>query len=510
MPDVLAVSRRLQNALDIYNPDPHNSFTPLTLPQPSFGPAVGNGDWLRASLGMCAGFAVDMNRKSENRMFLDRKILLESNATTNNAVESKAKAGGPQNQAVDHGVKDNPDIVMNDTEDKIPMIKLPTDSENGRRNHSDQADSSVKNIQAISQVDPVGPGFREVEGLPHEFLPEVSSRPNLASISTTVTTEPMMKHPEEKALSSNSVKSAANISHGAKSTVAFGAEQVGFTTPIAGGKYESTNQAHKFKYNPRRRKVWPILSVPDPMMMPGTFTSAICHQQDFKVAPLLTLTLREATPLVEYPATQRSEILFHFEVGLDSVEALCQGLVMIDDCSYWDENSPEPQYSQGPSNEMEQYQINKGDGHEGWWVFFGVRFRQTEKDGQKGKGGGWACFGFPRDLCSRITNNTEVTTYGGGCDSGGISVPQQLAKVQRTEFRAAMGGIACMDLWPKAGEWDWEDGVWSKVRLAMAKNSLSMSFLCPAEEFVVAQTRLVGLKEARAKGLFARKDETPM
>lgn len=237
--------------------------------------------------------------------------------------------------------------------------------------------------------------------------------------------------------------------------------------------------------------------------MLGTFTSAICHQQDFHVAPLLTLTLRETTPVVEHAATQRGGILLHFEVGLDDVESLCQGTFTIDDSSYWKENSCEQQRLQKPAKAktdtqaqaqgVEQYQIKKGHG-QGCWVFFGVRFQRTEKDKRKGKRGRWACFGIPLQSCSPVTSNTEVAMYGGGCDSEGISVPRYMAEVQRLESRVSIGGIACMDLWQNADEWKGE--AWSQVKQVIANNSLVVSSLRATEKFVTAQMRRAGMTEA--------------
>ena len=511
MPDILAVSRRLHSALDISDSvSRQNSLMPFTFPQIRVGPVLMNGVRLRASLRMCTNFAVDMNRKSENHDFLDRRILSESSTTTDPAIVSNTRMTGVHDQGLNHGIKDNSDTVMTNMKNKVSIFDLAAAPEHGSPNDSEKAHRSINDPQAVLQIDPVGPGCGEANEVSNKFASNASSQLSAASSNTTVTAAIVIKHPEIQALSSSSAKSAAKISSPAEKTVATGAvKSTDLEKPIMSAvtattvSVENESTAQVDKENPRPGKIWPQFSVPDPMKMPGTFTSAICHQQDFNVAPLLTLTLREITPVVECSATQRSQILLHFEVGLDNVEALCQGTFTIDDSSYWQENLQKHQSLrkqanakaniQAQSKEVEQYQIRKGHG-QGCWVFFGVRFRQTGKDKRKGKGGKWACFGVPLQSCSPVASNTEVATYGGGCDGEGISVPQYLAKVRRLESRVSTGGIACIDLWQNADEWG--SGVWSKVKQAMAKNSLIVSSLRATEEIVTAQMRRAGMTEA--------------
>lgn len=513
MPDILALSRRLQSALDISDSAPRQAPLPSsTFPQPGGRPVWMNGVRLRASLRLCTNFAVDMNRRSESLEFLDRKFLSERVATASAAIESGTKRKARHDQVVGHGIEDTSDAEMTDTEDKIPTLELSADSKNSSPNGFDPAGRFVKDSEAVSQVNTTEPAKR----VSHKVVLKASSQPSAAFNSATVATKPTTKHPELQGLSSSSVQYAANVDHGIGDTIAFGDRQVENTTIFANvdlkddasspieelvatdvaadtglgntttsavtaktvsGENEITVQADK--ENARPSKNWPTFSVPDPMKMPGTFTTAICHQQDFHVAPLLTLTLRETTPLVEYSATQRSKILLHFEVGLDNVEAMCQGTFTIDDSSYWEDNLCEQDQMQksakakadiqARSQRMKQHQIKKGYG-QGRWVFFGVRFQPTGKDKRKGNGGRWACFGVPLQSCSPVTRNAEAITFGGGCDSEGINVPQYLAKVWRLEYRVSTGGIACMDLWENADEW--RGGIWSQVKQAMANNSL--------------------------------------
>lgn len=339
---------------------------------------------------------------------------------------------------------------------------------------------------------------------------------------------------------STSTKDAANVDHGIEDTVAFGAQKFGNTTKVGkvelnhdtsspteemiatdlggnkgpgitntsavvatsvSGKNESTVQTNK--ENPGLSKIWPKISVPDPMETPGTFTNALCHQQDFHVRPVLALTLREPTPPGQYSATPRGKILLHLEVGLDDVEALCQGTFTIDDSSYWKENLRKQQSLQkaakakegiqAESQGKEQHQLEEGHGSEPW-VFFGMRFQQTGEDKRTGKGGKWACFSVPMRSCSSNTGNNEAATFGGGCDCQGISVPQYSAKVQRLESRISKGGIARMDLWQNAGEW--RGGVWSQVEQAMANNSLMVSSLHATEDSATAPMQRAGEAEA--------------
>lgn len=259
---------------------------------------------------------------------------------------------------------------------------------------------------------------------------------------------------------------------------------------IVSGENESTMQTNK--ENTRPSKLWPKILVPDPKETLGPFTDAICHQRNFHARPLLTLTLRERTPLNEYSATSRGKLLVHFEVGLDNVKALCQGTFMIDDSFDWEEickqqHLPKPAKAkediQAKSQGMEQHQTQEGYGQEPW-LFFGVSFRRTAKEKLKGERGKWACFGVPVRSCSSNTSNYEAATVGGGCDSEGISVPPYSAKVRRLESRISKEGTFCMDLWRNVGEW--RGGVWSQVEQAMANNALMVSSLSAMEEFAAA------------------------
>lgn len=403
IPDVVALSRRLQTALDISNPATDRPRAVLRV----------HARRLAAALRMCKSFPVDMNRKSENLEFLDLRILAESDATAGTAIESRTESTGP---------------------------------------HSQVEDTIAFDIQEVGN----------------------------ATIAKKDDRKDNTSSPTEKPVATDLME---NSSLGTTPTSAVAASTVS-------GDDESTVQTNE--ENPRPSKVWPE---PDCLQMPGPFTTAICHQEDCYVVPILTLTLRETTPLVGCSATQRGQILLHFEVGLDDVEALCQGKFTVNDSSYWQENRYEQQQLgkpakakadiQAPSQGMEQHQIEKGCG-QGSWVFFGVRFRQTGKKKRKEKAGKWACFGVPVESTWSLTCNTEAATYGGGCDSEGISVPQYVTKVKRIESRLSVGGIACMDLWQNADAW--RGGVWSQVKQAMANNSLTVSYLRRPEETRMAQT----------------------
>ena len=367
-----------------------------------------------------------------------------------------------------------------------------------------------------------------------EFLDQrlLSEGDTTRSAAIESTTKLMGPHSQ-----STSVEDAANVDYGVEDAVAFETQKFGDATglnhdtsspteeliatdpvenkgpginnisAVAATTVSGENKSimHTEKENQGPSTIWPKISVLYPMDTPGTFTNAICHQQNFDVRPLLALTLRETTPLIEYSATPRGRILLHFEVGLDNVEALCQGTFTIDDSSHWKENLRKQPSLRKPANAkediqaesqgMEQQQIEDGYGNERW-VFFGVRFQQTGKDKRKGKGAKWACFGVPVRSCSSHTGNNEAATIGGGCDSEGISVPQYSTTVRRLESRISKGGIACMDLWQNAGEW--RGRVWSQVEQAMANNSLVVSSLHAIEESATAPRQRAG--EAAANG----------
>ena len=224
--------------------------------------------------------------------------------------------------------------------------------------------------------------------------------------------------------------------------------------------------------------------VPQPENMLDTFTHAICRYPDLEVAPILTMTLRDTTPPILSPTTNRNKMLLHFEVGLDGVDGLCQGRVRIPENLDWKKNIREPRLGRigilksgdgSFSAELQREQLERGYGL-GWWLFFGVRFALTELERASGKGGKWVCFGFPFEASTWWTGNQETVIVGGGKDAMDQSLPRYKMEAQRFGTRFSTGGTACMDLFDGAEEW--KGGVWKDVRKAMAHDSLLVSFLC--------------------------------
>ena len=538
VPGVLAASRRLQSALTILDsappPDPpqQSTLTPLGI-----GVLAMNGVRLRAALRVCANFAVNMNRKSENKDFLDGRMLPGTSAADNLVTGVNIQEKSPGNDGLVCGTKNTPDILMIDADDGIPNVKSMTDTDENAQKDANRADS-------YSEDDSADAG-------PLNSPPHVVSLSTELSNSTVVAQGTTVEHLKGKKQAARATMSATDFNKNTREPIEYGSgaienspaiadyslqpasifardeqmagDMVAGTdcrnaaarhsiAPVLGGEEASDPKAEKESTPPG--KIWPIFLVPDPMKMPGTFTSAICRQRNFHASPILTMTLRGMSSSIESPTTQSSRILLHFEVGLDRVEALCTGEFRIDDGSYWEENIREKRLRklaeakaciQDPGKVVEQNSIKKGEG-EGWWIFFGVRFQQTGKDKRKGKGGKWACFGAPMKACLPVTSDGEVAMFGGGCDDEGNDVPAYAAKVRRLETRFSTGGISCMDLWQNADEWG--GGVWAKVKHAMANNSLLVSSLYAAEEIITAKMRRAGMTEANGPNASKYRNDT--
>lgn len=264
----------------------------------------------------------------------------------------------------------------------------------------------------------------------------------------------------------------------------------GYTTPK--GEQPKKALAQYIVSSPQR-------AVPDPLSMPGTFTNAICHQKEFLVVPILALTMMDITPTLHAPTAQRCVLLSHLEVGLDGVEALCQGCVTIDESTYWRESVREPRIgrlgigkagSGGYSEVLKKEQLQKGMGR-GDWLWFGIKFQQSGKEKKKRKGGKWACFGVPIEAMKGEVMEEGTAMCGGGMDGDGNEVPKHEVNVTRMTFRLSIGGIACMDLWEGAGQW--QDGAWEGIKKAMAQNGLLIRIVVLADEMMEqALTRVKG------------------
>lgn len=226
---------------------------------------------------------------------------------------------------------------------------------------------------------------------------------------------------------------------------------------------------------------------PDPQSMAGSFTDAICQYDHFSVKSVLALTLKDTTPIMAAPGMERSILLKHFEVGLDGVQGIIAGEVLIPESSFWRKYVREARVGKlgtlkngkgGHSAELEAHQLRCRHG-EGRWMFYGIEFKQSHKEMKKGKGK-WACFGAPLEAIQRFDAVEEQIAVGGGKDEDGNLIPAHLEKFLRTNNKFALGGVPCMDIWD-GGE-DWDSGVWIEVRSAMANTGLVIHTLYQTTE----------------------------
>ena len=221
---------------------------------------------------------------------------------------------------------------------------------------------------------------------------------------------------------------------------------------------------------------------PDPRNMDGSFTDAVCQYEEFTVKPILALTLKDVTPLMHLPSNERCVLLKHFEVGLDGVEAIVAGEVVIPESSFWKKNVREDRLGKlgtlktgrgGYSKELEEHQRRCRHG-EGRWMFFGIKFMQTHAQMKKGEGK-WGCFGAPLEAVQRFDAVEEEICVGGEND-----VPAHFERFLRTNVKLSAGGVPCMDLWE--GAKDWDGGVWIDVLKAMANTCLVVNTLYQTKE----------------------------
>lgn len=231
----------------------------------------------------------------------------------------------------------------------------------------------------------------------------------------------------------------------------------------------------------------PQSPIPESLLMPGTFSNVICHQKEFSAIPILALTM-DITSAMQAPNVRRCVLLSHLEVGLDGVEALCQGYVTIDESTYWRENVRESRVGRlglvkrgagGYSEALKQEQLKKGMGR-GEWLWFSIKFQRSGKERKKGKGGKWACFGVPIEAMKQGVMEEGTAMHGGGVNEEGDEVPKYEVKVKRMTYRLSIGGIGCMDLWERAEQW--QNGAWGRIRKAMAHNGLLIRIVVPGDE----------------------------
>lgn len=258
----------------------------------------------------------------------------------------------------------------------------------------------------------------------------------------------------------------------------------------------------------------PQSAIPD-RPMPGTFTNAICHQKDFRPVPILALTMIDSTSASD-AVTGRNVLLSHLEVGLDAVEALCQGRVTFDESTFWRRNVWEAWIGKlgmvkadgGEYSEtLEQVLLKEGMGL-GEWLWFGIKYQQSRKERKKGKEGKWACFGVPIDAARQGVLEHGTAMYGGGVDVEGNRVAKYKAKVKRLTYSLSIGGIACMDLWEGAEQW--QQGAWEEIKAAITHNRLLVRIVVPCDEMMdLGQKRAEAEKvEGGVEGERKRKERT--
>ena len=452
MPRVLEASRRLQSALEICGEDPWPApFVPVQIHKEL---VVSNTLHLRNSLRTCELFAVDMDRETEKLDFLDDHILLyyKDELETKTAKQEQSVA---EPEEADCSTKcfegksytyiglNTPDAVMRDAED-----------------------------ETISKID--GTNWEVVSGhtSPEALDTWEASNQDISSMGNQHK-ETLCKEIRDKCEPE-------------------GRRRVAFD---------------------QKRIALPQSAIPD-RPMPGTFTNAICHQKDFRPVPILALTMIDSTSALDAVTAGRNVLLSHLEVGLDAVEALCQGRVTFDESTYWRRNVWEAWIGKlgmvkadgGEYSEtLEQVLLKEGMGL-GEWLWFGIKYQQSRKERKKGKEGKWACFGVPIDAARQGVWELGTAMYGGGVDVEGNRVAKYKAKVKRLTYSLSIGGIACMDLWEGAEQW--QQGAWEEIKAAIAHNRLLVRIVVPCDEMMdLAQKRAGAEKmEVEVEGERKRKE----
>lgn len=234
------------------------------------------------------------------------------------------------------------------------------------------------------------------------------------------------------------------------------------------------------------------LYFPDPLDMPGSFTGAACAYPDFHVKPLFSLTLSSVVPRIHSPTVSRNIILHHFEIGLEEVEGIVTGGVIIPESVQQTHVREErlgklgyKKTGEGAySKEVKRVQQENGWG-QGRWVFFGVKLKQSTEEQKEGTGK-WFCFGAPVEAVEQRPGTEQYVIIG---NSEGVQEEGELARkelVFRESALFCLGGLACTDLWDGAADWD--DGVFHEISQAMANVGLLVEVL-----YLPSSTNQVGL-----------------
>ena len=246
--------------------------------------------------------------------------------------------------------------------------------------------------------------------------------------------------------------------------------------------------------------------VPDPQVMPGTLTEALCNWHPLLAKPLLALTLDDVSTSIVNPHQQMCVLLHHFEVGLDGVEAIVRGYVQIPETIERKQQREERLQKLGMRKsgnggfsgalKRAQQDITYG---QGLWVFYGIRFKQTLREEQLRKPAKWLCLGVPREACNKlkapIGHDSEAVMLGGGLSGSGSKTDRYKSRMTRKYLLMCKGGIAPIDAWEEAE--NWKGGLLQKVRAAMANNGLRVGYLEHGQGVKEHQEKVLLVKEAR-------------
>lgn len=455
--DVLTTSHELQSQPEIHDPDasPHSDI-PL-IRQTGSDLIQKNANKLRSALDVCSKYAVTANRKSEHKQFVDAKVLalhMKDNKEASNSQHKVLISENSRNREQVCGFEGITNTAVTD-----PELK---EKSRGARQVGKEVSGSHRDLFQVTR-------FGAKMG--NEAIQDEES----VAKDGTSTTKPAIFRTKKSSLAQTQVQVPST--YDTKSVVG-GQEKVllsNLTTigipgkRIMGARKTAYASGDTIKYSDKPESVRRTIAVPEPSMMPSTFTNVICQQDEFLVAPVLTLSLSDRLPLTLNPGLGQSELLLHLEVGLDGVEAICRGEVKIKTSAYGKENVYEkPFRTPGVANSRD----GKADER---WIFFGVRFQQTDEERANAKCGKWACWGFPKLACSQFNKTRETISCGGVTDSQGTEIPEYKINIRRTELLSSFGGMAAMDLWE--GALDWKDEVWGKIVHSMDCNSLETSFL---------------------------------
>lgn len=498
---VLTASHRLQSHLGIYNPRPWPNPPVPSDPLVGLGLIQKNGALLKVMLHACSNYMVDYNRKSEKKEFLDKAMLDLSMKDTDEDVKRQDEASFSKASEIHgqtYGLGEISDIVQTDSGVDSNKIEYGRDNRKIPEVRNQKFEETMNATKTENEVDQDDGSFStdaikmdKTVILPTRVFSLANAQAGNFSTCNddlvgSAQGKPLLLNPKESGKLGKNLKIAEDVD------------------PI---NDKDMGQSDKIE-----QICWAI-AVPAPLYMQSTFTNAICQQQEFRVIPVLSLTLKDTAPSMLNSSGTQSELLLHLEVGLDGVVAICHGHAKAIESLHWKENVREERLGKlgtvrsgdgGFSKELLDNEIKEGKG-QGWWIFFGVSLRQTDAEKANGKGGKWACWGLPMEACSPVISTKEVALSGGGKDDEGKDVPKHEINVHRVEFVSSTGGVAAMDLWQGAEEW--KEGAWGRIKDSMAKNGLKASFLVSAKSSEAKTTDGGRRRKNKRKGPKAKRSK---